>query len=203
MLADQMPYEDEIITMLRSLWTPARVVRYLRFRYGDEGLTAEDVTRVKDQMPSGSFIRASKLAEQGDVKIDTLMAMSRLLLAQEEQVSAATLAAEQNPEDSTAQRATAKLTKQYWDMLVEFSEIMQSVGELPKVGAKRGEEEPPEVRVPVVLIGDLRPRELGPGVPQQSLTSPREDAREAGIIEGEYEEVVQRPERVSVADAPS
>jgi len=182
-------YEDEVITMLRSLWSPARVVRYLRFRYGDATLTVADVQKVKDQMAPGAFIRPSKLAERGDVKVDTLLAMSRLLLAQEERVSAATLASEQNPGEDAAYRVASKLTKQYWDMLVEFSEVAQSVGELPKVGTKRGEapDQSPMVQQTVVLLGDLKPKELS--APAQALISPREDAYAAGIVEGDYEEV--------------
>jgi len=181
-------YEAEVITMLRSLWSPARVVRYLRFRYGDTGVTVADIQKVRDTMPAAGFIRASKLAEQGDVQVDTLMAMSRLLLAQEEQVCAATLASEQSPGDPAAARIAAKVTKAYWEMLVEFSEVGQSVGELPKVGAKRGEgSEEPRIQQTVVLLGDLKPKELG--APAQALISPREDAYAAGIVEGDYEEI--------------
>jgi len=198
-------HEDEVIVMLRSLWSPARIVRYLRFRYGeDTGITVADIQKAKDQMAPGAFIRPSKLAERGDIKIDTLMAMSRLLLAQEEQVCAATIALEQSPGEAAAHRTAAKLTKSYWDMLVEFSEVAQSVGELPKIGTKRGEPAdgaaPGAIQQTVVLLSELKPKQITGG-PLQALTSPEDDARDAGIIEGSYEEIVRRPTDVSVGNA--
>lgn len=199
MITGTLPHEDEIITMLRSLWTPARIVRYLRFRYGDEGVTPADIKKVKDGMAQAAFLTPSKLAARGDVQVDTLMAMSRLLLEQEEQVSAAVIAAEQGGADPGARRIASILIKQYWNMLTEFAEIMQSVGELPKVGAPTdGAERPSALQQTVVLLGELRPKEVGERRPAQALASPLVEAWDAGVIEGDYEEVERKPEGVGV-----
>lgn len=198
---NSIPHRDEVVELLCSCWAPSRILRYLSFRYGPISLpTLQQVAQLRSSLPTDDIRPLTRLEElTGNIRVDVESKLHQILRLQEERVGNALLLEE-------VARVTLELTSdmisQYWKMLKEASTFLQSTGEVPKVRSKGGDEEfdaaPAVVQQTVILLKDLVPHPvLLEQQTAQALQNPHILAREAGIIEGDYEEVNARAAGVS------
>lgn len=155
-------YGLEIRAMLSSGWESERVCRHLNMTRNAE-LTVEDVEAIRKDMPEEMFLTPAQLQERvGDFIADPLGEMARILKVQSDRLVVA-LAIE-DVKGSRVPYVDAAV-KNYWRLLKEYTEILQSLGELPVASAKQ--EAPP-----VPLLGD--------GIPTMRLLL----TKDAEVIDG-------------------
>lgn len=130
-------FKQEIFNRLCSGWSPARVSSWLRDTYQEE-VSPAAINRFFDEIPT-IYILPPTLIKQRlamlDVQADSATELGRVLRLQEERLAAHHLVAELSPTSEGKQAFGIQYRKDlklYFDMLVEYTKLMQSLGVFAK-----------------------------------------------------------------------
>ena len=162
-------YKAELYSMLCSGISPRRASRLLYQRYG-VNIPATAVQDFLQEIPLTNILPLSHLRQRLlalDVEVDTVGEMKRTLHLASERLDSALLLEEVTGKPSTI---TDRVLKEYWKMLLEFLEIQQGLGELPKAAQEavlkvsEGDQGLPSLRAVLALEvgGSSPPVQRGP-----------------------------------------
>lgn len=140
LLSKDLELKQDIFNMLCSNWSPSRISKHL-FRAKGIKLTPTAINTFLKEIPPAfvlppSFIKKKLLLL--DITIDSIDELGRLLKIQEERVAAALLLEDLSPGGSgkgITIEAT-RLIKEYEKSLLAYTELMQSLGEIPEEPVK-------------------------------------------------------------------
>lgn len=137
--------KQDVFNMLCSGWSPARISKHL-LKTG-AGLSVKEINAFLNQIPITWILPVShlrKALQDLDVKVDAVGQMERLLRTTEDRLSTALLlediAPSQDGGGTGGKGAGAgrgitieatRMTQMYWQMLREFVQLQQSIGDMP------------------------------------------------------------------------
>ncbi len=123
-------HKREIFDLLLSGWSPAKVARNLYKQHGVV-MAPHEIANFLTVIPPAMLLPPSylrKRLKQIDITIDAVGELGRLLALQSERLDAALVLEEVTQKPLPL---TDKLTKTYWKMLLEYTDKLQSIGDLP------------------------------------------------------------------------
>lgn len=127
--------KQEVFDLLLSGWSPAKISKTLFKQYG-ELLPPHEIAAFLEEIPVSLLLPPSYLQrrlKQVDITFDAVGELGRLLRLQSERLDASLMLEEvtQQPQPTTDKQARV-----YWQMLLDYIEKLQSLGDLPKAAAK-------------------------------------------------------------------
>lgn len=128
-LGDQVRFE--VIDMLRSGWSPSRIVRHLYHTLGIE-IPPPHVVELREALPPAAFLAPGKLAEKlqfVDLEIDALGDLGRLIKINETRLATLLELEKDNVQNF---EATDELIKLQTKQLREYIELKMKLGLLPQ-----------------------------------------------------------------------